>query len=48
MTAKIREHYFTFYVNYYNKDCELIKTEHFNTIDEAIASAHHWGAYIVK
>lgn len=47
VTATIWAHWFRYYVAYTDGAGNWLKTECFDTIDEAKADARHWGAFII-
>ena len=47
MRATIWEHWFTWYVTYEGRNGNKISTEHFASLEDAMADARRWNAVIV-
>ena len=47
MTATIWEHWFKYYVTFKDGEGKTLKTEYFDSIEEAKSEARRWGAFII-
>lgn len=47
MIATIWEHWFRYYITYTDSVGNWLKTESFDTIEEAKADARKWGAFLI-